>query len=77
MFAINAFLNVYIFLIFHLPRVFVFTIHIGIVRFLDLPFVDVLTQNARRSYSSRRCLQILSGYRTVSVHDVRTDLYTF
>ena len=40
----------------------------GIARFLDLPFVDVLIQNASRPYISRRsALLLISGYRTKPV----------
>ena len=42
---------------------YVLTIHTGIVRFFDLPFVDVLIQNARRSYGSRMSPQIVRRYR--------------
>ena len=51
-----------------------FTINTDIVRFLDLPFVDVLKKekkkkknNARQSYGSRRSPQIVSGYRAKAV----------
>ena len=44
---------------------YVFKIHTGIVRFLYLPFVDVLIQKRKAaSYGCRRSPQILSGYRT-------------
>ena len=42
---------------------YVLTIHTGIVRFFYLPFVDVLIQNARRSYDSRMSPQIVRRYR--------------
>ena len=43
---------------------YVLTIHTGIVRFFDLPFVDVLIQKRRRSYGSRMSPQIVRRYRT-------------
>ena len=46
---------------------YVFPIQTGIVGIFDLPFEDVLIQNARRSYGSRRTPQILSRYQTEPV----------